>query len=63
MVCFSEPALDDVMSDPVTQALMTADGVDRAELEKMFSAIARTVGGAARIEPSREGWTRMRIYP
>lgn len=63
MVCFSEPALEDVMTDPVTQALMTADRVDRAEVEKMFSAIARTASIGTRSDPSRQGWTRMRFCP
>jgi hypothetical protein len=40
MECFSEPTLDEVLSDPLVQEVMASDGVDRAELQASLSAIA-----------------------
>jgi hypothetical protein len=38
--CFSEPTLDEVLSDPLVQDVMASDGVDRAELQASLSEIA-----------------------
>jgi hypothetical protein len=38
--CFSEPTLDEVLSDPLVQDVMASDGVDRAELHASLSEIA-----------------------
>jgi hypothetical protein len=38
--CFSEPTLDQVLSDPLVQEVMASDGVDRAELQASLSEIA-----------------------
>jgi hypothetical protein len=38
--CFSEPTLDEVLSDPLVQDVMASDGVDRAELQALLSEIA-----------------------
>jgi|HubBroStandDraft_6_1064221.scaffolds.fasta_scaffold4058575_2 hypothetical protein len=38
--CFSEPTLDEVLSDPLVQEVMASDGVDRAELQASLSEIA-----------------------
>jgi hypothetical protein len=38
--CFSEPTLDEVLSDPLVQEVMASDGVDRAELEASLVEIA-----------------------
>jgi hypothetical protein len=38
--CFSEPTLDEVLSDPLVQEVMASDGVDRAELQASLVEIA-----------------------
>lgn len=35
--CAAEPALADLMGDPMTEALMTADRVDRRELRALIA--------------------------
>jgi hypothetical protein len=40
MECFSEPTLDEVLSDPLVIDVMASDGVDRGELEAELVAIA-----------------------
>ena len=39
----SEMNVSQALSDPLIASVMTADAVDRAELEAMFDAIARTL--------------------
>jgi hypothetical protein len=41
--CFSEPTLDEVLSDPLVQDVMASDGVDRAELQASLSEIAGNI--------------------
>jgi hypothetical protein len=38
---FPEPTLAELLSDPVTRAVMQADGVDPWELEEMLRGLAR----------------------
>jgi hypothetical protein len=40
MECFSEPTLDEVLSDPLVMDVMASDGVDPGELEAELAAIA-----------------------
>jgi hypothetical protein len=40
-----DPTLDELIGDPITQAIMTADRVDRPKLEAMFRALAREIAG------------------
>ena len=42
--CFDEPGMDDVLSDPLIQSVMAADGVDRDELQTMLSEVAEEIG-------------------
>jgi hypothetical protein len=49
--CFSEPTLDEVLSDPLVQEVMASDGVDRADLEASLNEIA---GDIRRRRSSRE---------
>ncbi|HEY7230567.1 MAG TPA: hypothetical protein VH558_09375 [Pseudolabrys sp.] len=35
-----EPSLEDILSDPITKALIHADGVDANELQAMLCRIA-----------------------
>jgi hypothetical protein len=54
MKCWREPSLEDILSDPITQAVISADGVDTGELEAMLRQVAhkrrsvrRSVGATA----------------
>ncbi len=47
---FSEPTLAELLSDPVTRAVMQADGVNPWELEKMLRGLAHL-----RAQPSVNG--------
>jgi hypothetical protein len=38
--CFSEPTLDEVLSDPLVQDVMASDGVDPVELQASLNEIA-----------------------
>jgi hypothetical protein len=38
--CFTEPTLDEVLSDPLVQDVMASDGVDPAELQASLVEIA-----------------------
>jgi hypothetical protein len=40
MECFSEPTLDEVLSDPLVMDVMASDGVDPGELEAELVAVA-----------------------
>jgi hypothetical protein len=40
-----DPTLDELIADPMTQAIMRADGVDTPALEAMLRTLAREIGG------------------
>jgi hypothetical protein len=40
-----DPTLDELLGDPMTQAIARADRVDPAELEAMLRSLAREIGG------------------
>jgi len=42
-----EPSLHDILSDPITQAVISADGVDTGELEAMLRQVAQKRRSAA----------------
>ena len=42
MKSWREPSLKDILSDPITQAIISADGVDAIELDAMLRRVART---------------------
>ena len=46
--CHREPTLEEILSDPLTRAVMEADGVDRHELEAMLRQAGRNLPPAAR---------------
>ncbi len=48
----SEMNVSQALSDPLIASVMTADAVDRAELEMMFDAIARTLKARQAAIPS-----------
>jgi hypothetical protein len=41
MTCWREPSLEDILSDPITQAVISADGVDAGELDAMLRCVAQ----------------------
>jgi hypothetical protein len=41
--CHDEPTLDDMLTDPLIETLMRADGVDAGELRPVFDEIAQAV--------------------
>jgi hypothetical protein len=43
-----DPTLDELLGDPITQAIMHADRVDPAKLEAMLRSLARAVAGRSR---------------
>ena len=48
MLCETrEPSLGEVLSDPIIQAVMKADGVNPVSLEAELRQIARQLGGDA----------------
>ena len=38
-----EPTLADILSDPIVEAMMTADLVDRRQLRQMLDGVTRTL--------------------
>jgi hypothetical protein len=47
MNCWREPSLEDILSDPLTQAVISADGVDANELDAMLRRVASKRRSAA----------------
>ena len=39
----TEPDLDELMRDPIAQALMAADGVDRSELDAIVAQVRNSL--------------------
>ena len=44
----AEPGLAELMSDPLTEAVMAADGVDRGALNALLTQMSRNLGVSAR---------------
>lgn len=42
-ICFSEPTIDELLDDSLTQGLMRADGVDAAALRSMLYGLASSI--------------------
>jgi hypothetical protein len=52
---YREPTLEEMLSDPIVEAMMRADAVDPDELDAMLGRIARTLRAAAPVRrPSGE---------
>jgi hypothetical protein len=47
MKCWREPSLEDILSDPITQAVISADGVDANELDAMLRRVEHKRRSAA----------------
>ncbi|MBX9776535.1 MAG: hypothetical protein K2Y71_19320 [Xanthobacteraceae bacterium] len=44
--CYCEPPLDEILSDPIVEAIMQADAVDPDELDVMLDQVARALRAA-----------------
>ena len=40
---FDEPSVEEMLSDPIVQALMRADGVHAGELEALLCSVAKRI--------------------
>jgi len=49
-ICFSEPTIDELLDDSLTQGLMQADGVDAAALKSMLYGLASSIKGRPAIQ-------------
>jgi hypothetical protein len=52
-ICFSEPTIDDLLNDSLTQGLMRADGVDAAALKSMLYGLASSIESRPAIRHDR----------
>lgn len=52
-ICFSEPTIDDLLNDSLTQGLMRADGVDAAALKSMLYGLASSIESRPVIQRDR----------
>jgi hypothetical protein len=52
-ICFSEPTIDDLLNDSLTQGLMRADGVDAAALKSMLYGLASSIESRPVIQHDR----------
>jgi hypothetical protein len=46
-ISHDNPSLDELLSDPLTQAIMKADRVDPLKLEAMLRSTARLIGSVS----------------
>lgn len=53
MMCSREIDLKDMLSDPIVQAVMRADGIDRDEFDALLASIARVRGTAGQAAQER----------
>jgi hypothetical protein len=52
--CFRDPTLAELLDDPITRAVMRADGVNPQELETCFRALsARRADSSEHVEATR----------
>ena len=48
-----EPKLKDMLSDPIVQAVMAADGVEQRQLDDLLTQVARARRAAGRHPPTQ----------
>ena len=53
---YAEPSIHDLLDDPLTQAVMQADGVDPLALRRMLGAVAVQVQNPARQPDYEPHW-------
>jgi hypothetical protein len=51
---YSEPTLDEILSDEIVRAMMAADRVDRHVLATMLAKVAQDLSEGARRQPSNQ---------
>jgi hypothetical protein len=61
--CFSEPTIDDLLGDTLTQGLMRADGVDVSALKTMLLGLASVIERRPSVQhdryiPTGGAWAR-----
>jgi hypothetical protein len=49
---YNDPALDELLGDPMTQVVMRADRVDPLKLEAMLRSLAREIAGRSGASPT-----------
>ena len=49
--CHRDPTLTDLLNDPITQAVMRADGVEAKEVESLFHDVAGRRGQSHSVSP------------
>jgi hypothetical protein len=52
-ICFSEPTIDELLEDSLTQGLMRADKVDVSALKAMFRNVATAIEGRPAVQHDR----------
>jgi hypothetical protein len=52
-ICFSEPTIDELLDDSLTQGLMRADGVDVGALKAMLVGLASSIERRPAIQHDR----------
>lgn len=52
-ICFSEPTIDELLDDSLTQGLMRADGVDAAALKIMLVGLASSIESRPAVQHDR----------
>jgi hypothetical protein len=63
MTCHDDPTLDELLGDPMTQAVMTADRVDPPALAAMLRSMAREIAGRPGAPMLRGAASRCRSGP
>lgn len=59
----NEPTIDELLADPLINALMRADGVDARELAALLRSVARQIGGQTPRRPDAYSLSRSRSLP
>jgi hypothetical protein len=52
-ICFTEPTIDELLADSLTQGLMSADRVDVSALKTMFRNVASAIESRPSIQHDR----------
>jgi hypothetical protein len=68
-ICFSEPTIDELLDDSLTQGLMRADGVDAAALRSMLLGLASSIEARPAVQRDRMvsnrvlAWGESAVFP
>jgi hypothetical protein len=63
-MCCGEPTLEEMLADPIVQAVMRADAVEEQEIEALLDQVAkqRRSAEARRDETSARPWYCFRVH-